>query len=58
MLRFALIFLVIAIIAGALGIFPVANVSSEIAWTLFALFLILFIVSLVIGRPWQTGPPV
>src|SRR5438477_3464613 len=59
MLRMALLFLIIALVAGALGLFGVAAVSSEIAWLLFAVFLILFVVSLVFSGPWtSTGPPV
>jgi uncharacterized membrane protein YtjA (UPF0391 family) len=57
MLRLAIVFLVIALIAGALGLFPVAGVSATIAWYLFALFLILFVVSLVFGGV-RTPPPV
>jgi len=53
----ALVFLVIALISGALGVFNVAVVSSNIAWTLFVVFLILFVVSLVMGRTsWGPGP--
>ena len=50
MLRWAIIFLVIAIIAGALGAFQVQFIASEIAWIIFVVFLILFIVALVTGR--------
>jgi uncharacterized membrane protein YtjA (UPF0391 family) len=57
MLRFAFLFLIIAIIAGALGLFNVAAVSSNIAWTIFVIFLVLFLISAVLGRPWRTGPP-
>jgi len=53
----ALLFLIIAIVAGALGLFNVQAISSDIAWTLFVVFLVLFVVSLLIGRPWGTGPP-
>jgi uncharacterized membrane protein YtjA (UPF0391 family) len=52
----ALVFLVVALIAGALGVANVAWLSSQIAWVLFVVFLILFVVSLVLGR--RTGPPV
>jgi uncharacterized membrane protein YtjA (UPF0391 family) len=52
----AILFLIIALIAGALGIFPVAGVSATIAWYLFVIFLILFVVSLVFGGVRQ--PPV
>lgn len=56
MLRWALVFLVIALVAGAMGLFQVQAISSQIAWILFVVFLILFVVSLVAGR--RTGPPV
>jgi len=58
MLRLALLFLLIALIAGALGVYPVEVIGSQIAWVFFVVFLILFAVSLVAGRPWGTGPPV
>ena len=46
MLRYALIFLVIALIAEALGLGGVAGESAWIAHVLFVIFLVLFIVSL------------
>jgi uncharacterized membrane protein YtjA (UPF0391 family) len=55
MLRWALAFLVVALIAGALGLFRVEWMAAEIAWVLFVVFLILFVVSLVLGR---RSPPV
>ena len=54
MLRYAVVFLIIALIAGALGMFHVEWMASQIAWILFVVFLILFVVSLVMGR---RGPP-
>lgn len=56
MLRLALLFLVIALIAGALGLYPVAAVGSQIAWVFFVIFLVLFVVSLLAGGI-GTGPP-
>jgi uncharacterized membrane protein YtjA (UPF0391 family) len=50
MLRWALVFLIIALVAGALGFFHASFIASEIAWILFVVFLILFVVSLVLGR--------
>ncbi len=50
MLRWAVVFLIIALVAGVLGVWPVAALSKEIAWILFVVFLILFVVSLVLGR--------
>jgi uncharacterized membrane protein YtjA (UPF0391 family) len=50
MLRMAIVFLLVALVAGALGLFRVEWMASEIAWILFVVFLILFLVSLVLGR--------
>jgi uncharacterized membrane protein YtjA (UPF0391 family) len=50
MLSWALTFLVIALVAGVLGFGVIAGTAAEIAKILFILFLILFVVSLVIGR--------
>ena len=53
MLYYTLVFLVVALIAGALGFGGVASASGSIARILFGLFLILFLVSLVmqlVGR--------
>jgi uncharacterized membrane protein YtjA (UPF0391 family) len=56
MLRWALVFLVIALIAGALGLFHVQFIAAEIAWILFVVFLVLFVVSLLFGG-WGRVPP-
>ncbi|OYX32045.1 MAG: hypothetical protein B7Y99_09135 [Caulobacterales bacterium 32-69-10] len=47
MLRWALIFLVVALIAGALGFGGVAGASMGIAQVLFFVFVVLFVVSLI-----------
>ncbi len=57
MLRWALLFLVIALIAGALGMFRVEAISSQVAWILFVVFLVLFLVSLVFGGLRGAPPP-
>ncbi len=49
MLRWALIFFVVAIIAAAFGFTGIAAGMTEIAKILFFLFLILFVVSLIFG---------
>ena len=49
MLRWAIVFLVVALIAGELGLYNVNAVASNIAWILFVIFLILFVVSLIFG---------
>jgi len=50
MLRWALIFLVIALISGALGLFGLEGAAMEGARILFFVFLVLFVVSLLVGR--------
>jgi len=47
MLRLALLFLLIAIIAGVLQLPGVAFISVEIARILFIVFLVLFVISLL-----------
>jgi uncharacterized membrane protein YtjA (UPF0391 family) len=49
MLRWAVVFLIIAIIAGLFGFTDVASASATIAKWLFGIFLVLFIGALVIG---------
>jgi len=56
MLRWALIFLIVALISGALGMFRVEWMASEIAWVLFVVFLVLFLVSLIFGG--RSSPPI
>ena len=53
MLSWALTFLVIALIAAALGFGGIAGSAAWIAQVLFGLFLILFLLSLIFrgGRP-------
>ena len=56
MLRMAIVFLVIALIAGALGLFRTEIVAANVAWVLFVVFLVLAVVSMAFGR--RAGPPV
>jgi len=49
MLRWALIFLVIGLVAGLLGFTGVAGASIAIAKTLFFIFIALFLVLLILG---------
>jgi uncharacterized membrane protein YtjA (UPF0391 family) len=49
MLRYAVIFFVVAIVAALFGFGGIAAGATEIAKVLFFIFLILFIVSLVAG---------
>lgn len=50
MLYYALMFLVVGLIAGALGLFGVAAIASQIAWILFLIGVVLLIIHLVSGR--------
>ena len=49
MLRWALTFLVLALVAGLLGFGGIATASAGIAKTLFILFLVVFAVILLLG---------
>ena len=49
MLRWAVVFLVIAIIAGIFGFTDVAAAATTIAKWLFGIFLVLFLGALIIG---------
>ena len=49
MLRWAVLFLILGLVAGILGFTGVAGASFAIAKFLFALFLIIFLVLLVLG---------
>jgi uncharacterized membrane protein YtjA (UPF0391 family) len=49
MLYYALVFLVIGLIAGALGLFGVAAVAGQIAWILFLIGVVFLVIHL--ARP-------
>lgn len=49
MLRYALIFFVVALIAAVFGFGGIASASAGIAQILFFIFLVLFVISLVMG---------
>lgn len=49
MLRWALIFFIIAIIAAVFGFGGIASASVGIATILFWVFVVLFLISLIIG---------
>jgi uncharacterized membrane protein YtjA (UPF0391 family) len=50
MLHYAIVFLVVALIAAVLGFGGIAGAAAGIAKILFLVFLVLFIVSLFMGR--------
>ena len=50
MLRWTVIFLIIALIAGVFGFFGIAAGAASIAKVLFFIFIVLFVISLIFGR--------
>jgi len=50
MLYYALMFLVVGLIAGALGLFGIAAIASQIAWVLFLIGVVLIVVHMIGGR--------
>ena len=57
MLRWALLFLIVALIAAVFGFTDVAGTAYWAAKVLFFVFLVLFIVSLVMGGAWRRDVP-
>ena len=49
MLKWALLFLVVSLVAGALGFTGVAAGAARISKILFGIFLLIFVVLLVLG---------
>jgi len=58
MLRWAIAFAIIAVIAAALGFGGLADTSADIAKFLALVFLVLFVIALVVGRSVVSGPTV
>jgi uncharacterized membrane protein YtjA (UPF0391 family) len=50
MLYYALVFLLVAILAGLFGFYNLEGTAAWIAKVLFIVFLVLFVVSLITGR--------
>lgn len=50
MLRYAVVFLVLALIAGLLGFTGIAGASIGIAKILFFVFIVLFVISFIANR--------
>jgi len=49
MLRLAIVFAIIALIAGAFGFYGLSDVSADIAKFFALIFAVLFIVALLVG---------
>jgi len=50
MLYYALVFLIIGLIAGALGIYGVAAIAGQIAYVLFLIGVVFLVIHLVSDR--------
>jgi uncharacterized membrane protein YtjA (UPF0391 family) len=57
MLYYALMFLLVGLVAGALGLFGVAAIASQISWVLFLVGIILLVAHLLAGRGGVTRTP-
>ena len=58
MLGWALMFFIVAIIAGVLGFGGIATAAVDIARILFFIFIVLFAISLIAGLLTGRAPPV
>jgi uncharacterized membrane protein YtjA (UPF0391 family) len=50
MLHYALLFLIVGLVAGALGLAGISAVATQIAWILFLIGVVLLVIHLVSGR--------
>lgn len=58
MLRWAIAFAIIAIIAAALGFYGLSSTAADIAKFLALVFVVLFVIALIVGRGVVGGPTV
>ena len=50
MLYYALVFLIVGLIAGALSVLGVAAIAIQISWILFVVGIVLIVFHLITGR--------
>jgi len=53
MLYYALMFLLLGVVAAALGLSGIAAVATQISWILFVVGVVLLIIHLVTGRTFR-----
>jgi uncharacterized membrane protein YtjA (UPF0391 family) len=58
MLNHAILFFILALIAGALGYFGLAAIASQIAWVLLIVAVVLLAVHILTGRRPPSTPVV
>jgi uncharacterized membrane protein YtjA (UPF0391 family) len=50
MIYYALVFLIVGLVAGALGLFGIAAIAGQISWILFLIGIVLLVIHLASGR--------
>jgi len=50
MLYYALVFLIVGLVAGALGLFGIAQIAGQISWVLFLICVVLLVIHVASGR--------
>jgi len=50
MLYYALAFLIVGLVAGALGLFGIAAIAGQISWVLFLVAVVLLVIHVATGR--------
>jgi uncharacterized membrane protein YtjA (UPF0391 family) len=58
MLRWAIVFAIIAIVAAGLGFYGISGMAADIAKLFALVFVVLFVVALIVGRSVIGGPTV
>jgi uncharacterized membrane protein YtjA (UPF0391 family) len=58
MLRWAILFAILALIAGVLGFYGLEGMFASVAKILLFVFLVLFVVALIVGQRVVGGPTV
>jgi uncharacterized membrane protein YtjA (UPF0391 family) len=58
MLRLAVLFVIIALVAALFGYGGVAGTAFEAGKILFFIFLVLAVLSLIFGYGWRRGPDI
>jgi uncharacterized membrane protein YtjA (UPF0391 family) len=56
MLKWAIIFLVLALLSGLLSLTGIAGIASDLAQNLFLVFMVLFLAAMV-ARTFHDDPP-
>jgi len=50
MIYYALVFLIVGLVASALGLFGIAAIAGQISWVLFLIGIVLLVIHLASGR--------